>query len=180
MFGISPIGWVHTLGSLPAIPAAIYMFARYGRIVPQSTAGAIYFFSMVIGSISLYVIAPGPIGYGFGTLTLLLLIAGYRVDRFPAFGRAAPYLERIFLTLTVLFLMVPSVNETLTRAPDGHPIASGPNDPIVLGAIALLLLLFVVGLTAQIIHLRRQGAQAGGIGGDRRADVTAPSTDIAR
>src|SRR5436190_23605289 len=43
MFGISPLGWVHTLGSLPAVPVAIYMFARYGRIVPRSTAGAIYF-----------------------------------------------------------------------------------------------------------------------------------------
>ena len=30
MFGISPLGWIHTLGSLPAIPMAVYMFARYG------------------------------------------------------------------------------------------------------------------------------------------------------
>jgi hypothetical protein len=36
MFGISPLGWLHTLGSLPAIPLAIYMFARYGRIVPRT------------------------------------------------------------------------------------------------------------------------------------------------
>jgi hypothetical protein len=32
MFGISSLGWVHTIGSLPAIPLAIYMLARYGRI----------------------------------------------------------------------------------------------------------------------------------------------------
>ncbi len=43
MFGISPLGWVHTLGSLPAIPVAVYMFARHGRIVPRSKAGAVYF-----------------------------------------------------------------------------------------------------------------------------------------
>lgn len=39
MFGISTLGWVHTLGSLPAIPLAIYMFARQGRIVPRSSPG---------------------------------------------------------------------------------------------------------------------------------------------
>jgi hypothetical protein len=27
MFEISPLGWIHTLGSLPAIPVAVYMFA---------------------------------------------------------------------------------------------------------------------------------------------------------
>ncbi len=52
MFGISPLGWLHTLGSLPAIPVAVYMFARYGRIAPRSTAGAVYFVSMLIGAVS--------------------------------------------------------------------------------------------------------------------------------
>jgi hypothetical protein len=47
MFGISALGWVHTLGSLPAIPAAIYMFARHGRIVPRSRPGMLYFMTHV-------------------------------------------------------------------------------------------------------------------------------------
>ncbi|WP_439863486.1 hypothetical protein [Pseudomonas antarctica] len=39
MLGISALGWLRTLGSLPAIPLAAYMFIRYGRIVPRSTPG---------------------------------------------------------------------------------------------------------------------------------------------
>jgi len=157
MFGISPLGWVHTLGSLPAIPLAVYMFARYGRIVPGSVAGAAYFVSMLIGGITAFLVAREPVAYVIGAVTLLLLFAGYGIGRVPVFGRLGRYIETIFLSLTTFLLMVPTVTETLTRVPDGHPFASAPNAPIVLGAQASLLVILVVGLTAQIIHLRRRG-----------------------
>ncbi|POM15337.1 hypothetical protein CSX04_08153 [Burkholderia cepacia] len=66
MFGISPLGWIHTLGSLPAIPMAVYMFARYGRIVPRSVAGRVYFVTMLIGSLTVFAIAHQGISYGIG------------------------------------------------------------------------------------------------------------------
>ncbi|HEY9212808.1 MAG TPA: hypothetical protein VIQ29_08130, partial [Ancylobacter sp.] len=88
MFGISPLGWVHTLGSLPAIPLAIYMLARYGRIVPRSSAGAVYFVSMLIGAVTVFLVAHQPVSYGIGVATIVLLLAGYGVGRLPALGRA--------------------------------------------------------------------------------------------
>lgn len=57
MFGISPLGWVHTLGSLPAIPLALYMFLRYGRIVPASRAGRLYLLFMLIGALTTFLVA---------------------------------------------------------------------------------------------------------------------------
>ena len=50
-----------------------------------------------------------------------------------------------------------TVTETLTRVPDGAPIASSVSSPIVLGSHAALLLAFVVGLVVQIVVLRREG-----------------------
>jgi len=157
MFGISPLGWVHTLGSLPAIPLAAYMFARHGRIVPRSTPGAIYFVSMLIGAVTAFVVAHQPVSYGIGAVTILLLLAGYGIGRVSSLGRAAQYLETIFLSLTVFLLMVPTVTETLRRVPDGHPLVTDLNAPLLLGAQASLLVILILGLTAQIIHLRRQG-----------------------
>ena len=61
MFGISPLGWLHTLGSLPAIPLAIYMFARHGRITPRSNAGVFYLASMVTGAVTVFLVAHQPI-----------------------------------------------------------------------------------------------------------------------
>jgi len=157
MFGISPLGWVHTLGSLPAIPLAIYMFARHGRIVPRSTPGIAYFASMLIGAMTVFLVAHKPASYGIGAVTLLLLLAGYGVGRISSFGRAAMYLETIFLSLTAFLLMVPTVTETLRRVPDGHPLVTDLNSPLLLGSQASLLVMLVIGLTAQILHLRRQG-----------------------
>jgi hypothetical protein len=156
MFGISPLGWIHTLGSLPAIPVGAYMFARSGRIVPRSMAGAIYFFSMVIGAVTVVLIAHQPASYVIAGVTLLLLLVGYGVERLTGPGSAKRYVETLALTLTAFLLMLPTVTETLRRVPDGHPLVTDLKSPLLLGAQGILFVFLIVGLTLQIIHLRRQ------------------------
>ncbi len=156
MFGISSLGWVHTIGSLPAIPAAIYMFARHGRIVPRSTAGAVYFSSMLFGSVTIFPIAHMPASYGIATMTIAFLLLGYGMSRRLSRTRAVIYTETISLTLTGFLLIVPTVSETLRRIPQGHPFAADLNSPLLHGAQATLLVMLVVGLAAQILYLRRR------------------------
>lgn len=155
MFGISPLGWIHTLGSLPAIPMAVYMFARYGRIVPRSVAGRVYFVAMLIGSMTVFVIAHQGISYVIGIAALVLLLAGYGVAYLPMPGRSGTYLETFCLTLTAFVLMVPTVTETLKRVPEGHPLASDPKSPLLLGAQAVLFVALIAGLIAQTLYLRK-------------------------
>ncbi|MET0499824.1 MAG: hypothetical protein ABW106_16300 [Steroidobacteraceae bacterium] len=157
MFGISSLGWIHTLGSLPAIPMAIYMFARHGRIAPRSRAGSIYFVSMLIGAVTVFALAHEPVSYGIGAVTLVLLIAGYGVGSIPRPGRVVVYVETICLSLTAFLLMVPTVSETLRRVPDGHPLVTDLHSPLLVGAQLGLLIALIVGVTAQVIYLRRQG-----------------------
>lgn len=126
MFGISLLGWVHTLGSLPAIPAAAYMFAVHGRIVPRSKAGALYFVSMLIGGATAFLVAHEPVSYVIGAATLLLLFAGYAIGRLPALGRAATYVETIALSLTAFLLMVPHGNRNPASRPRWPPSRHGP------------------------------------------------------
>lgn len=162
MFGISPLGWVHTLGALPAIPAAVYMFAQHGRIVPRSKLGVVYFVSMLIGSATVFVVTHQPVGYVIGAITILLLLAGYGAGQIQSLGRAGRYIETICLSLSAFLLMLPTVSEILRRVPDGHPFVTELNSPLFLGAQASLLALLIVGLTVQIVYLRRQnGAVVG-------------------
>lgn len=161
MFGISPIGWVHTLGSLPAIPVAFYLFARYGRIVPRSPLGAIYGMSMLIGASTAFLVAHQPISYGIAGVTLLVLVVGYGIERLLPGRRASRYIETISLSLSAFLLMLPTVTEILRRVPDGHPFVTELNAPLFLGAQGALLVILVIGLTAQIVHLARQGRSAG-------------------
>lgn len=156
MFGISPLGWVHTLGSLPAIPVAAYMFARRGRIVPRSTAGAIYFVSMLIGGITIFLVAHQPASYIIALVTLALLLVGYGVGKLPWSPTPRGYIETISLTLTAFLLMVPTLSETLRRIPNGHPFVTDPKSPILLGVMATLGALLIVGLAAQILYFRKR------------------------
>lgn len=155
MFGISPLGWVHTLGSLPAIPIALYMIVRYGRIVPSSRLGAVYFVSMLIGALSLFLFARQPVSYGIAVGTMLFLFAGYAASKISLLGRAARYIETICLSLTVFLLMVPTVSETLRRVPDGHPFVTDLKSPLLLGAQGAIFVMLILGVTAQFFFLRR-------------------------
>lgn len=162
MFGISPLGWIHTLGSLPAIPVAAYMLARHGRIVPRSAPGLVYLVSMLIGAATVFLVAHAPPSYVIGAATLALLAAGYAVGLLPALGRAGRYIETVCLSLTVFLLMLPTVTEILRRVPDGHPFVTSLDAPLLLGFQGALLVMLVVGLTAQILYLRRQDRRAAG------------------
>lgn len=155
MFGISSLGWIHTLGSLPAIPLALYMLAQSGRIVPRSRLGAIYFISMLIGALSVFLIAHQPISYIIGVATLAFLFIGYGIHHVAQLGKARVYIETISLSLTVFLLMVPTVSETLRRVPDGHPFVTDMKDPLLLGAQGVLFAFLIVGLTIQMIRLRK-------------------------
>lgn len=157
MFGISALGWVHTLGSLPAIPVAAYMFARHGRIVPRSTPGLIYLAAMVLGAGSVFLIAKQPVSNAVAVITLVLLFAGYGVGRVRALGRAGVYAETVLLSITAFLLMLPTVSEVLRRVPDGHPLVTDLHAPLLVGAQVALLVGLVLGVTAQVVYLRRQG-----------------------
>ncbi|HEY0200066.1 MAG TPA: hypothetical protein VGC24_00055 [Burkholderiaceae bacterium] len=158
MFGISALGWVHTLGSLPAIPLAAYMFARHGRIVPRSKPGLAYLVFMLLGAGSVFLIARQPVSNAIAVLTLVLLLAGYGIGRIRSLGRAGVYVETILLSMTAFFLMLPTVSEVLRRVPDGHPIVTDLHSPLLIGVQVSLLLALLVGVTAQVLYLRRQAA----------------------
>jgi hypothetical protein len=160
MFGISPIGWVHTLASLPAVPVAAYMFIRHGRIVPRSKPGIAYFIAMLVGSVTIFPIAHMPASNIIALVTMALLFIGYGVGRTTIVGRATKYVEVITLSLTVFLLMLPTVTETLRRVPDGHPIVTDLNSPILKGAQGALLATLLIGVTAQVFYMRRQARAA--------------------
>lgn len=160
MFGISPLGWLHTLGSLPAIPLALYMFVRYGRITPRNSAGTAYFISMLIGAITVFLVARQPVSYVIAIATILFLLVGYGIARLTSIGKAAIYIETICLSLTAFLLMVPTVSETLRRVPDGHPFVTDPKSPLLLGSLGGIFIILIVGVTAQIIYLRKKNKAA--------------------
>lgn len=153
---ISPLGWLHTLGSLPAVPLAAYMLFKHGRITPATRAGRAYFWFMLLGVLTVYPIAHQPVSSIVATVTLVALLVGYGISRWPVATRAARHVETIALSLSVFLLMVPTVSETLRRLPAGHPLVTDMKDPLLLGAQGALLLALLVGVPLQLRALSRQ------------------------
>lgn len=152
---ISPIGWLHTLGSLPAIPLATYMLVRHGRIVPETTPGRAYFWFMLLGVLTVYPIGRQPVSSIIASVTLFFLVVGYGVALWRRAKQAWTYVQCAALSITVFLLMVPTVSETLRRLPVDDPLATGLNDPFLLAIQGALLLALIVGIPFQLRSLYR-------------------------
>lgn len=159
--GISPVGWLHTLGSLPAIPLAAYMLVRHGRIVPETGAGRAYFWFMLLGVLTVYPIAHQPVSSIVATVTLVVLLLGYGISRWPMAKRFGKYIETVSLSISVFLLMVPTVSESLRRLPVGDPLVKDLKDPLLLGVQGALFLALIVGIPLQMRALYKRKAVRG-------------------
>ena len=157
--GISPIGWLHTLGSLPAIPLAAYMLVKHGRITPETKSGRVYFWSMLLGVLTVYPIAHQPVSSVVATITLMFLLVGYGIAMWRPAKRLWTYLQTISLSITVFLLMVPTVSESLRRLPVGDPLVTDLKDPLLLGVQGALFLMLIVGIPMQLRVVYKQRTQ---------------------
>ncbi|MGH8079633.1 MAG: hypothetical protein ACREP7_03585 [Lysobacter sp.] len=153
---ISPIGWLHTLGSLPAIPLAAYMLGKHGRVAPETRAGRAYFWFMLLGVLTVYPIAHQPISSIVATVTLAVLLLGYGLSRWATAKRFWKYIETVSLSISVFLLMVPTVSETLRRLPVGKPLVTDLKDPLLLGAQGALFLALIIGIPLQMRALYKR------------------------
>ncbi|MCY1370473.1 hypothetical protein D9M69_575650 [compost metagenome] len=93
-------------------------------------------------------------GHVLGILALLSVSGALLAARLPWLSRARPYLSQLGFSFSFFLMWVPGIAETLTRLPVTHPLADGPQSPLVRGALAAWFAFFVVGSMAQLLWLR--------------------------
>jgi hypothetical protein len=156
---ISTLGAIHTALSLIPVAAGIIAFVRQGRIDPASGVGKIYLGGMlltVLTSFGLSSTGHFNAGHALGLIALFAIAVGVLAPRIHFLGRAATYLQTLAMSFSFMLLLVPGTNETLTRLPVGHPLASGIDSPIVKSALAGLFGLFLIGTAYQMFRLAAQ------------------------
>ncbi len=154
---LSALGAAHTFISLIPAAAGLYALVRYRRIEPRTLAGKLYVTGMVIAvSTSFGLSSSGGfnVGHALGIMALLAIAGALLAPRIPLLSGVHAYLSQLGFSFSFFLLWVPGINETLTRLPVAHPLASGPDSPLVRGALAAWLGLFVVGAVAQAVWLR--------------------------
>ena len=156
---ISVLGAGHTIISLIPLIAGVYSFARYRKIDNKVPAGKMYLIGLALAVLTSFGLSSSGgfnVGHALGILALLAASGALYVPRVSFLGRSRPYLSQFGLTFSFFLLMVPGINETLTRLPVAHPLAEGPDSPVVRSALAAWTVLFVVGFALQIWWTRTQ------------------------
>lgn len=163
MFGLTPLGIVHTTLSLVALAAAVVAFVKHKEILPDSKAGRVYIIATLLTSLTaLGIFQHGGFGkpHALAIITLLALGVAAAARLTTIFRGASRYVETVSYSATLLFHMIPGVTETVTRLPAGRPLVASPEDPRLQPVFGLLFVIFLVGAIAQVIRLRRPAARA--------------------
>lgn len=154
--GLSNLGIFHTVIGVTAIVAAVTAFVKSGKIDLKKLPGKIYFYFTLITSLTALGLSsvkgfnPGHI---LAWLVIVLISVAYFLSAKRQGNNRARYVENFFLSFSFFLSMLPTVNETFTRIPVGHPLAQGPSDPVIGISILLLFIMLIVG---SVLQFRKQ------------------------
>lgn len=162
---ISTLGAIHTAISLVPLLAGIHSLARYRRIDTATGSGKIYLAGLTLSVLTSFGLSStgglNP-GHVLGIVALFAAFGGLLAPRLDFLGRLRPYLSAFGLSFSFLLLLVPGTNETLTRLPPAHPLANGPQSPLVLGTLLVWLGLFVAGFALQCRRIQARHRETAG------------------
>jgi len=154
--GLSYLGIFHTVIGVIAIIAAFASLSKSAKIDLKKLSGKIYFYFTLVTSLtalglsSVKGVNPGHILALF--IVILIAAAYYLFAKKPGNNRSR-FFENFFLSFSFFLSLLPTVNETFTRVPVGHPLANGPQDPLIAKTLLVLLVLFIAG---SILQFRKQ------------------------
>ncbi|MDB4924011.1 hypothetical protein [Mucilaginibacter sp.] len=160
---LSILGIIHTAISILALLAAFYCLFRDGKITPLNGSGKLYILLTAITCLTAFPIMKTghfTAAHGVAIVVLILLPIGLYAKAIRALGKSAAYIETIAMSTTLFLSGIPTIVETLTRLPISHPIASGPNDPIIQKGLMVLVVLYTVGIAYQLYKIWKKKKSA--------------------
>jgi hypothetical protein len=150
---LSFIGAVHTAISLVPVLAGLYGFVRFRAIQPSTRSGRVYLAGLTLSVLTAFGLSStgglNP-GHALGILALLAAFGSLLVPRLGFMGRWRAHLAAFGMSFSFFLLMVPGIVETLTRVPAAHPLAQGPESPLVRLALLSWVVVFIVGFAVQV------------------------------
>jgi hypothetical protein len=157
MFGLTPLGIVHTLISVIAVVAGLIALLRDGRISSANGVGMTYIVTTALTCLTGFgIFQHGGFGkpHVLGIITLVVLGIAWIAGHSTVFGRVSRYIETVSYSATFLFHLIPAVTETTTRLPLGAPLLPNADAPALQVASGVLFVLFLIVATLQVRALR--------------------------
>ncbi len=155
----SPMGMLHTLIGIIALVAGFVLLWQAKRISYQPKLGKIYLASTFItaaSSLTIFNHGSFNIAHGLGILTLLAVVVGILAEKTQILGSLNKYFVNLCYSSTILFHLLPTATEILTRFPVDAPLAASLKDPLLQQTFLTIFIVFMVMLIGQMIWLRKQ------------------------
>jgi len=153
------LGWIHTLLGVVAVLSGFYTLYKYKVISVEKGSGRLYVYvTLLVAGSALGIYNQGGFGIAhiLAVLTLIALAGGYIMEKIQLFGSFSKYFQALAYTITLLFHMLPAITDFLRRLPVGDPFIDSFEDPLLVNFHLAFLLIFVVGIIAQIFWLKKQ------------------------
>ncbi|MDR6489079.1 cbb3-type cytochrome oxidase subunit 3 [Chryseobacterium vietnamense] len=156
---LSSLGIFHTIIGITALSGAIIGFIKYGKINLAQPSGKVYFYATAVTSLTALGISKNGgfnAGHVFSLFILVLIAVAYFLSVSKKESKKARYFENFLLSFSFFLSLVPTVNETLTRVPLGHPLAKDIKDPVIGQTLLVIFLLFIAGSVFQFIKQKKE------------------------
>lgn len=155
---LSILGIIHTAISILAIVAGVVALIRYGKINMTTSPGRAYIWLTIFTCVTGFPIMKlghPTAGHYLGIIILGLISIGLYAPKVSFLKKVADYIQIIAISTTFFLSMIPTTVETFTRVPISKPIASGPDDPLISKVLLVFVILYIVGVTYQLVKLRK-------------------------
>jgi len=159
---LSSLGIFHTIIGITALVGAIIGFIKYGKINLAQSSGKVYFYATAVTSLTALGISKNGgfnAGHVFSLFIIVLISISYFLFANKKEVRKARYFENFLLSFSFFLSLVPTVNETFTRVPIGHPLAKDIKDPIIGQTLLIIFLLFIIGSVFQFMKQKRENVE---------------------
>jgi uncharacterized membrane protein len=162
IFGLTPLGVLHTAVSIVAIVTGVWALIRYKQFSVYERLTQVYLiFTFVTALTALGIFQRGGfnIAHVLAILTLLAIVAGVVIEKTLMFGSLTRYAQALCYSTTLFFHAIPGFNESLSRLPPGKPITTGPDDPKFQVVATAILVVYLVLMAIQLVWLKRTASR---------------------
>ena len=156
---LSPTGILHTIIGIIALISGFMILWQSKRISYVPLLGKIYLTTTLItAATSLTIFKHGSFNpaHVLAILTLLAVLSGLVLEKTVLFKSWNKYFVNICYSSTLLFHLIPTATEILTRFPMDAPLVNSLKDPLLQKTFLAIFVVFVVFLILQMRWLRSQ------------------------
>ena len=153
-----PLGWFHTILGIGAVVSGFYTLIKYRVVSLANRSGKLYvLLTLIVAGTALGIYNQGGFGiaHNLAVLTLVALAGGVVMEKTRLFGSFSKYCQALGYSSTLLFHMIPAITDFLRRLPVGDPFINTLEDPLLRQFHLAFLAIFVVGVIAQALWLRK-------------------------